>query len=603
LKTIFTVYFFLLVLPSFLFCTTPEWAIDAIWYQIFPERFFNGDPANDPDLESLKGTWPYDEQTWWEITSWTSDWYEMQPWEKANGFDYRYQFQWRRYGGDIQGIIDKLDYLEELGVNAIYLNPIFESPSSHKYGARFYHHIDNNFGPDPKGDEEIWSEENPSNPDSWQWTSADLLFLELIKKVHDRGMHIIIDGVFNHVGIPFWALQDVFEKGKTSIYANWFTITKWDDRATEENEIDYEGWSGIKDLPVLTENENGLIEPIQNHIHAIVKRWMDPNNDGDPSDGIDGWRLDVAEQVNIKFWKKFRRWAEDINPNVFLTGEVWWEDYWNNKMLNAAPWLKGDAFHSVMNYRFGDAMFKFFIDDKQKISSEKLDKLLAEIRFDYPQKTAFVLQNCLDSHDTERLASAVVNPERWIDHGNNTWYNPEFNIRKPNKQERQIQKAILTFQFTYIGTPFIYYGDEAGMWGADDPDCRKPMVWKEFNHDMEKAHPCDHQENCFYSRKPDDVYFDKEMFSYYQSLISLRKKYPALRRGICKTVYKKKSVFAFERSYKSETVLAVFNSSISRVKIPSSLFGDNQKNWRIIHGKGNSEQIEGKTGKVFVRVN
>ncbi|SVD46962.1 uncharacterized protein METZ01_LOCUS399816, partial [marine metagenome] len=284
------------------------------------------DHENDPDLESLKGTWPYEEITWWEITPWTSDWYEFQPWEKANGYDHRYQFQWRRYGGDIQGIIDKLDYLKELGVNAIYLNPIFESPSSHKYGAKYFHHVDNNFGPDPVGDSIIWETESPENPDTWRWTSADLLFLDLIREVHSRDMHIIIDGVFNHVGIPFWALQDVFDNGKKSEYAEWFKVKQWDDPNTPENEFDYEGWFGIKDLAELKENSDGLLPPIEEHIHAVVKRWMDPNNDGDPSDGIDGWRLDVAELVNINFWKKFRGWVNEINPDAYLTGEVWWED-------------------------------------------------------------------------------------------------------------------------------------------------------------------------------------------------------------------------------------------------------------------------------------
>ena len=167
MKNNFKIFLFFIVFSSQLFCITPDWAMDAVWYQIFPERFYNGDHENDPDLESLKGTWPYEEITWWEVTPWTSDWYEFQPWEKANGYDHRYQFQWRRYGGDIQGIIDKLDYLKELGVNAIYLNPIFESPSSHKYGAKYFHHVDNNFGPDPVGDSIIWETESPENPDTW----------------------------------------------------------------------------------------------------------------------------------------------------------------------------------------------------------------------------------------------------------------------------------------------------------------------------------------------------------------------------------------------------------------------------------------------------
>ena len=199
---------YLILIFSFLIAEN-EWYRDAIWYQIFPDRFYNGDKFNDPTIETLDGTWPYDKQEKWQISPWTSDWYELQPWEKLNGKDFYYNAQLRRYGGDIQGIILKLDYLKSLGVNAVYLNPVFESPSAHKYGATFYHHIDNNFGPNPQKDNEIWNKEIPDNPETWQWTTADNLFLNLIEEVHKRDMKIIIDGVFNHCGIPFFALQDI----------------------------------------------------------------------------------------------------------------------------------------------------------------------------------------------------------------------------------------------------------------------------------------------------------------------------------------------------------------------------------------------------------
>ncbi|HCK99360.1 MAG TPA: alpha-amylase, partial [Candidatus Marinimicrobia bacterium] len=230
------------------YTATPVWAQDAIWYQIFPERFRNGDPSNDPTIETLDGTWPYDKQHEWAITPWTSDWYKLQQWEDKNARGFYYNAQLRRYGGDIQGIIDKLDYLQELGVNAIYLNPVFESASSHKYGATMYRHIDNNFGPDPKGDIEIWNSETPDDPSTWRWTSADQLFLKLINEVHNRDMKIIIDGVFNHVGIPFWAFQDVKKKGRQSKYLDWFIINSFDNPATSEDEFEYQGWYGVTDL-------------------------------------------------------------------------------------------------------------------------------------------------------------------------------------------------------------------------------------------------------------------------------------------------------------------------------------------------------------------
>lgn len=579
----------------------PDWAKGAVWYQIFPERFYNGDPSNDPDVSSLSGTWPYIEQTEWEVTPWTSDWYTFQPWEINNGLDYRYQFQLRRYGGDLEGIIQKLDYLKDLGIDAIYLNPVFESPSSHKYGCQFYHHIDNNFGPDPEGDVKIWESEDHNNPSTWQWTSADRLFLELIKEVHKRDMKIIIDGVFNHVGIPFWAFQDVIEKGEKSEFKDWFDIISFDDPSTPKNEFDYHGWYGIKDLAELKENDNGLILPIRNHIHAVVKRWMDPNQDGNPSDGIDGWRLDVAELVHKNFWKDFRKWVIEINPNAYLTGEVWWEDYSNNQMFNAEPWLKGDMFNSIMNYRFGDAAFKFFIDKKNQISASKFDRLLHSVIKDYGYNNVLHIQNMIDSHDTERLATAVLNPDRWIDHNGGTWNNWDLNIQKPTASERMIQKSIITLQFIYPGAPFIYYGDEAGMWGGDDPDCRKPMVWPEFQYESEISHHCDRLDDCDGERPADSVFFDQDLYNHYSKLISIRKSNPALIEGDFETVYKNNStkVVVFKRSLGDNQIIAMFNGSNKSINLTNKLFHGKMKDWKLILGK-NNQFLDGKDSKIFL---
>ncbi|MDZ7265084.1 MAG: alpha-amylase family glycosyl hydrolase, partial [candidate division KSB1 bacterium] len=342
--------------------TVPLWAKQAIWYQIFPERFWNGDKNNDPTLLDLVGGWPHHQPSQWQIHPWTSDWYKLQPWEETYQKDFYWCAGLRRYGGDLQGILDRLDYLQELGINAIYLNPIFEAPSLHKYDATMYHHIDNNFGPDPETDRAIWASENPADPGTWRWTTADSLFLKLIESCHQRGIKVIIDGVFNHVGLTFWAFQDVMKNQQASAYKDWFTIKRWDDPNTPENEFDYEGWYGVKDLPELKEDQNGLVTGPREHIRAIVQRWLDPNGDGDPSEGIDGWRLDVAEKVNIAFWRDFRKWVKAINPEAYITGEIWWEDWPNNRMMNAKPWLQGDAFDGVMNYRVARAIKQFLID-------------------------------------------------------------------------------------------------------------------------------------------------------------------------------------------------------------------------------------------------
>ncbi|RMF66345.1 MAG: alpha-amylase, partial [Calditrichaeota bacterium] len=274
----------------------PEWAKRAVWYQIFPERFYNGDPKDDPTLQDILGSWPHDSSGAYQISDWTGDWYRLQPWE-GGAHDFYYHVQRRRYGGDLAGVLKKLDYLENLGITAIYFNPLFEAPSLHKYDGATYHHIDNNFGPAPARDATLVLQEKPDDPSTWRWTSADSLFLAVVRACHDRGMKVIIDGVFNHVGLNFWAFRDVVQKQQTSKYRDWFVVKRWDDPNTPENEFDYEGWFGVKELPEFRETADGFVPAVKAYIFHAVRRWMDPDGDGDPSDGIDGWRLDVADMV------------------------------------------------------------------------------------------------------------------------------------------------------------------------------------------------------------------------------------------------------------------------------------------------------------------
>ncbi|MDZ7762987.1 MAG: glycoside hydrolase family 13 protein [Melioribacteraceae bacterium] len=403
----------------------PPWAKEAVWYQIFPERFNNADPSNDPQPKDMEGAWPYFIPEGWQVHPWTSDWYELQPWEEKTGHDFYWNAGVRRYGGDLQGVIDKLDYLSDLGINAIYFNPIFEAPSLHKYDASMYHHVDNNFGPNPEKDREIWATEEPGDPSTWKWTSADSLFLNLIQEAHKRDIKVIIDGVFNHTGTQFWAFKDIVENQEESKYKDWYTINSFDDPNTEENEFEYEGWLGVKDLPEFKENENGLVTGPSEHVHAIVKRWMDPNGDGDPSDGIDGWRLDVAEMVSHNFWRTFRKWVRDINPEAYLTGEVWWEDWQNNKMFDASPWF-GDQFDAVMNYRFTRAVKHLVFQTEEDVKPQGfIDSMKTQYK-EYPVDNVQVLMNLMGSHDTERHASLIVNPNNWYDHEASVKDNPDF---------------------------------------------------------------------------------------------------------------------------------------------------------------------------------
>ena len=540
----------------------PLWAKDAIWYQIFPERFCNGDPTNDPTLDDTRGSYPHDKPAEWKVSSWTGDWYKLQPWEaKEKGF--YYHAQQRRYGGDLQGVIIKLDYLKKLGINAIYLNPLFESPSLHKYDATMYHHIDNNFGPDPAGDRKIWESENPANPKTWKWTSADKLFLKLIKEAHKRKMHVIIDGVFNHVGMTFWAFLDAKKNGESSKYKDWFIIKKFDDPATSANEFDYAGWYGVTELPELREDENGLVAGPRAHIHDIVKRWMDPNRDGNPSDGIDGWRLDVADMVAMPFWRDFRAWVRTINPNAYITGEVWWEDWNNGKMFNAERWLKGDAFDAVMNYRLAREAGYFFKAKHDKITATEFLRRLDSLRGEYRSDVNYVLMNLYESHDTDRLPSQIINADTKYDKRVNVSDFADYDVRKPNAEELKTQKLMVLFQMTYLGAPMIYYGSETGMWGADDPDERKPMLWEDLKFEHEASHP-------FGKTRPvDENKFNPDLFIHYAKCARTRSASPALRRGDFSTLKTDdaKDVVAFERSHERERVIVILNNSTTRQKI------------------------------------
>ncbi|HEX5221894.1 MAG TPA: glycoside hydrolase family 13 protein [Verrucomicrobiae bacterium] len=546
--------------------TSANWFADAIWYQIFPERFRNGDPSNDPTPASLEGTWPYVVPKGWQVSPWTSDWYELQPWEK-DGKGFYHHAQLRRYGGDIQGIIDKLDYLQALGVNALYLNPIFESPSLHKYGATMYHHVDKHFGPDPKGDLKLFAQEDPSDPATWKWSAADKLFLQFIKEAHRRKMRVIIDGVFNHVGIPFWALQRAKKEGQGSRFADWFIVTKWDDPQTARDEFTYKGWYGIKDLPELARDETNLNPEVREHIHAVVRRWMDPNGDGDPSDGIDGWRLDVAAEVPLGFWKEFRGWVKAINPNAYLTGEIWWDDFSKFTFRNARPWLD-NAFDGVMNYRFGDAVYQFF-NQSNSISATRFGALLADVHRDYGYERSLQLQNLFGSHDTSRIGSAVVNPQYRQDHGANVQDNRQYDVRPPSDSEKQRWKQMVAFQFLMPGAPYIYYGDEVGMWGADDPDCRKPMVWSDLQYADERNHPYGK------THPADPVRPDNDLLKHYSEWANRRSEMEVLRRGNFKIVLvdDARQLMGFQRSLPGKDVIAVFNGSSRAVKVAADKLG------------------------------
>ncbi|PJB00187.1 MAG: alpha-amylase [Ignavibacteriales bacterium CG_4_9_14_3_um_filter_30_11] len=558
----------------------PDWSKTAVWYQIFPERFTNGDTTNDPTPYDMQGAWPYIIPNGWKISPWTSDWFKLQPWEISTKQNFYWNSGVRRYGGDLQGVINKLSYLKKLGVTAIYFNPVFESPSLHKYDTKMYRHIDNNFGPNPNKDEIIWNLENPYDENTWKWSYADSLFLKLIKLSHQQGFKIIIDGVFNHVGINFWAFKDVIDHQQQSIYKDWFIINSWDNPKTEKNEFDYQGWYGIKELPEIKKDSIiGLAPGFANHIKKILKRWMDPNNDGVPNDGIDGWRLDVAERVDIKFWKIFRSWVKEINPDAYITGEIWWKDWNKNQMFNASPWLQGNSFDGIMNYKFARSVKKFIADQKEQISPRAFADSIEVLIRDYPKDNFYALQNLLDSHDVDRIASQIVNPDRWYDHYASAKDNNNYIVRKPNSIEISKQKLAVGIQMTMPGAPMIYYGDEAGMWGGDDPDCRRPMIWENLQYEPETSDPLER------SHSVDSVNFNQDLFNWYHKLITIRKNNTELSLGDIFFFYTNSlnNVLGYKRTYNNKSIYILLNNSNNDVTLnldlsKEGLFNKNLKN-------------------------
>lgn len=540
-----------------------------MWYQIFPERFRNGDPSNDPTAEDA-GIADYPN---WQVSPWTSDWYKPQPWEqdRSNNF-YEVVFT-RRYGGDVQGMIDRLDYLAALNIDAIYLNPVFDARSSHKYDAATFHHIDHNFGPNPVADRQLIANET-NEPATWQWTSADSLFLRFIKAAHRRNIKVILDGVFNHVGTDFWAFRDVRAKGKASPYAHWFVVRAWDDPATPEDEFDYQGFWDLRSMPVFRENEMGLVTGPREYIFAITKRWMDPNNDGDPSDGVDGWRLDALSEMNKEgFWADWCKLVREINPEAYTVGEIWGV---------ANDWLDGTRFDAVMNYPVAYAMRNFFIGGEEKWNATRFDRELIKLRSMYREQTNHVMQVLIDSHDTDRVASMSKNDgERGFDQRANRRNNPNYDPTKPTADDVRTQKMIAAFQAAYVGAPMLYYGDEAGMWGGDDPDCRKPMVWDDLVYQPETYGSVSNY------TESDSVRFDATLYAFYQNLFALRRRHPALRAGSFQTLHRddEKGVYAFRRELGEDVVFAVFNTGTSEASLTLPVERNEQAFQEILRGQ------------------
>lgn len=375
----------------------PDWVSGTVWYQVFPERFYNGSPDDGRD-----------------VLPWGSD--------VSDGYH-------KKFGGNLAGIIKKLDYIKEAGFNGIYLNPIFESPSSHKYDTTNYFKIDNEFG-----DNEI--------------------FGTLVEEAHKRGIKVMLDAVFNHCGFlhPFW--QDVLDKGEDSRYYDCFYII--DPRkpyfqgelvnglpvACPRKLLNYRTFGYEQNMPKW--NTGNPI--VRDYLLKAATYWIEQYH-------IDGWRLDVSNEISHDFWRDFRKRVKSVNPDVYILGENWDNSY---------PWLQGDQFDGVMNYQFLLTVWDFFgTEDRSGAEYHAADfkQSVSKLLIDYPRNIVNNLFNLLDSHDTDRILHIV--------NGN-----------------KDIVKLAYIFMLTFPGTPCIFYGSEIGMGGGEHNN-RQCMIWEEEEQDKE----------------------------------------------------------------------------------------------------------------------
>lgn len=592
----------------------PDWAREVIWYEIGVERFRNGDPSNDPTPEDIVGTYPGIIPDGWTVTPWTQDWYKEDPYmanlegltdHNGNPFTrFINKVQLRRYGGDLQGVLDKVGYLDSLGITAVYFRPLYDAPSLHKYDARNWRHIDRNLGPNPEKDKAIMASEIPDDPSTWKMTEADQLFIKVIDAFHKRGIKVILDSSWNHSGQTFWAWQDVLENQSKSKFKDWYWVDQFDDPSTPEDEFKYHGWLGVKEMPELRETAkqdlgigvhafegNLYSQAAKQHIFHVVQRWLDPNGDGDTSDGVDGYRLDVAGEMPLGFWRDFRAHVRKINPNAYLMGEIWWEK-WPDKLLDPQPFLKGDVFDAIMNYRWYKSTRQFFNASPVSISASALVDSLNRFRSNLREPSNYAMMNYTGGFDTPRILTSLFNKNKYK-YQCNTYGDPNYKIHKPDAVTTQTLKLLLAQQYTYIGAPHIYNGDEMGMWGADDPSCRKPLIWKDYDFEDETVHPIGKE------RPVDQVAFNQGLFAYYQQLIRLRKENPVLVHGEIEffELAGEEEILAYRRFDGENEIIAVFNASkeTKKVQLPVAFK-------KTYHDILNGIAITGESGKVNIHL-
>ncbi|MGL5831843.1 MAG: glycoside hydrolase family 13 protein [Waterburya sp.] len=465
---------------------TPDWVKNAVFYQIFPDRFARRESP-------LKGQW--------QATSY-----------EAWGAKPTYQGY---KGGNLWGVINQLDYIQDLGANAIYFTPIFQSACNHRYHTHDYYQVDPILG-------------------------GNAAFTALLQAAHERGLKIVLDGVFNHASRGFFFFNDILENGPNSPWLDWFKILDWPLSAYDGSKpANYECWVGDRALPEFNHDN----PQVKEYIMQVAEYWLDQ--------GIDGWRLDVPHEIDTPgFWQEFRDRVKAVNPEAYIVGEIWGD---------ASPWLDGTQFDGVMNYRFTEAAIAFAGGDNflpefchgdlrpyPPISAPEYAIRIDALLKLYDWEIQLTQLNLLDSHDTARMLTAVG-------------------------EDKNSFMLATVLMMTFPGAPSIFSGDEVGLLGGNDPDCRRGF--------------------------PAADQWDREIFKAYQQLIALRHQHSALRTGTYKTLYAEQNLYIFARILPQAVVIIAVNVGTDQAKTVFNVTELPFQPEKIVYGSGSIDWHDTTEGK------
>ena len=526
-------YYNFVVVPGF---STPDWAKGAVMYQIFTDRFYNGDKSNDVETNEYYYIGDYSQR----VTNW-----DKYP---ANMGVREF------YGGDLQGVMDKLDYLQDLGVEVVYFNPLFVSPSNHKYDIQDYDYIDPHYGKIVDDGGEVLPDGVTDNSQATKYKkrttglknleASNELFIKLVEELHRRGMKVILDGVFNHCGsFNKWMDRERIYEGEAdyepgayvsadSPYRSYFRFFKEGPENWPYNG-NYDGWWGHDTLPKLNYEDSVKLE---NYILYIGRKWVSPPYN------VDGWRLDVAadlgrsNEYNHEFWQKFRRAVKDANPNALILAEHYGDP---------SDWLKGDEWDTVMNYDAFMEPVTWFLTGMEKHSDEAREELLGNIdnfigsmahhMSNMLTPSLQVAMNELSNHDHSRFLTRTNHMVGRVEH-----LGPEAANEYVNKA---VMREAVVMQMTWVGAPTVYYGDEAGVCGFTDPDNRRTYPW---GHE------------------------DQELIAFHKEAIRIHKEHPALKTGSLKILGGEENILSYARFKGHDRIIVVINNRSERaeVKVP-----------------------------------